>query len=237
LIVTVGVPICFFLQAIGLFLSYWTSVVMKLPPREIAASRASPRADLLEGWAYIRANPTVSGLLLTAIVPTAFGMPYMALLPMFARDLDIGPGGLGLLMTVMGVGSIVGSVVFTAAGDFKRKGRVMLVCAGAFGATLLCLAASAGLVLALVSLLAAGFTSAIYQATNQTLLHSIVPDHLRGRVISAYNLTWGMMPLGTLPLGSLADYTGAPFAVGVAGALCLAFACLAFLRLPAMRAL
>ena len=64
-----------------------------------------------------------------------------------------------------------------------------------------------------------------------------MPDALRGRVISAYNLTWGMMPLGTLPLGWLADHTGAPFAVGVAGALCLLFAGLAAARLPSMRAL
>jgi MFS family permease len=237
LIVTVGVPICFFLQAAGLLISYWTSVRMQFPPRDSNASLASPRADLIEGWRYIRATPAVSGLLLTAVIPTAFGMPYMALLPMFARDLDIGAGGLGLLMTVMGCGSILGSVAFTAAGDFERKGRVMLLCAGAFGGTLVCLAASGSLGLALCSLLGAGFTSAIYQATNQTLLQSIVPDHLRGRVLSAYNLTWGMMPLGTLPLGTLADHTGAPFAVGVAGTLCLLFAGLATLRLPSMRAL
>jgi MFS transporter, DHA1 family, staphyloferrin A biosynthesis exporter len=237
LIVSVGVPICFFLQAIGLFFSYWTSIAMRFPPRETSPSRASPTADLVEGWRYIRATPTVSGLLLTAMIPTALGMPYMALLPMFARDLEIGAGGLGLLMTVMGIGSIVGSIAFTAAGDFSRKGRVMLLCAGAFGGTLICLALSGTLALALASLLGAGFTSAVYQATNQTLLQSIVPDGLRGRVISAYNLTWGMMPLGTLPLGWLADYTGAPFAVGVAGSLCLLFACLAAARLPSMRAL
>lgn len=237
LIATVGVPICFFLQAGGLALSFWTSTAMRFPARDASLVRTSPRADLAEGWAYIRSTPVVSGLLLTAVVPTAFGMPYMALLPMFARDLDIGAGGLGLLMTVMGIGSVLGSVAFAMAGDFKRKGRVMLVCSGAFGAALLGLAASVGLYTALLSLLAAGFTSAIYQATNQTLLQSIVPDALRGRVISAYNLTWGMMPLGTLPLGWLADTTGAPFAVAVAGGLCVLFSGAAALRLPQMRAL
>jgi MFS family permease len=237
LISTVGVPICFFLQAGGLVLSFWSSMAMRFPARDGAARSTTPLGDLAEGWAYIRSSPSVSGLLLTATVPTCFGMPYMALLPMFARDLDIGAGGLGLLMTVMGIGSILGSVAFTAAGDFKRKGRVMLICSGAFGVTLLGLAASVGLYTALLSLLAAGFTSAVYQATNQTLLQSIVPDALRGRVISAYNLTWGMMPLGTLPLGWLADSTGAPFAVAVAGGLCLLFSIAAAARLPSMRAL
>src|SRR5947209_1723132 len=57
LIVSVGVTICFFLQAIGLFFSYWTSVAMRFPPREATPSRASPTADLREGWGYIRATP------------------------------------------------------------------------------------------------------------------------------------------------------------------------------------
>lgn len=237
LIVSVGISICFFLQAIGLLLSYWTTIAMRLPPREREATLASPRADLAEGWRYITTTPAVAGLLLTALIPTTLGMPYMALLPMFARELEIGAGGLGLLMTVMGVGSILGSVAFTAAGNFARKGQMMLTCSGLFGIALLLLAVSGNLAFALASLLAAGLSSAIYQATNQTLLQSIVPDGLRGRVISAYNLTWGMMPLGTLPLGWLADHTGAPFAVGVAGALVVLFSGYAALRLPAMRAL
>jgi MFS family permease len=237
LMVTVGAALCFFLQAIGLIVSFWTSLAMRLPPRPASAALGGPRADFVEGWRYIRETPTVSALLTISLVPTAIGMPYMALLPMFARDLEIGAGGLGILMTVMGLGSIAGSVVFAAIGDLEHKGRVMLAMAGAFGGSLLCLGASGGLVPALASLLGAGFTSAIYQATNQTLLQSIVPDGLRGRVISAYNLIWGIMPLGTLPLGWLADYTGAPIAVGVAGMLVVVITAAAAVRLPQLRTL
>ena len=236
-IALIGLPLCFFLQSIGLFYSFWASLALKLPPREIPATRAGPMADLAEGWSYIKRTPTVSGLLLTALVPTCLGMPYIAILPMFARDLEIGASGLGVLMTVLGVGSIVGSVVFTAAGDFKRKGRVMLLAAAAFGLALLGLAASDGLTFALLSLFAAGVASSVYQATNNTLLQVIVPDALRGRVISAYNLTWGMMPLGTLPLGWIADLAGAPFAVGIAGGLVVLFSAVVSLRLPQMRSL
>ena len=113
----------------------------------------------------------------------------------------------------------------------------MLLSAGVFGLMLLCLAASGSLATALLSLFGAGCASAVYQATNNTLLQTIVPDHLRGRVIAAYNLTWGLMPLGTLPLGWLADRTGAPLAVGVAGSLCLVFSIAAALRLPQLRGL
>jgi MFS family permease len=237
LLSTVGVAICFFLQAAGLIFAFWSSLAIRLPPHQGTRARASASQDLAEGWRYIRATPAVWGLLLSAAVPTALGMPYMALLPMFARDYEIGAGGLGALMTVMGCGSIAGSIGFAAAGDFPRKGRVMLLSAGLFGLALLALAGSGSLPLALASLFSAGCASAVYQATNNTLLQTIVPDALRGRVISAYNLTWGLMPLGTLPLGGMADYTGASPAVALAGGLCLTFSIVAAWRLPQLRAL
>jgi hypothetical protein len=56
-------------------------------------------------------------------------------------------------------------------------------------------------------------------------------------VLSAYNITWGVMPIGTLPLGWLADQAGAPFAVGVAGGLVVLFSVFVTVRLPSMRAL
>jgi MFS family permease len=237
LVTSVGVAACFFLQAAGLFFAFWTSLAMRVPPQERVARPGSPLVDLAEAWAYVRGTPEVAGLLLSALVPTALGMPYMALLPMFARDLGIGAGGLGILMTVLGVGSIAGSIAFSAAGDFRGKGRVMLLSAGAFGLALLGLAGSVTLPLTLASLFGTGFASAIYQAANNTLLQSIVPDALRGRVLSAYILTWGVMPLGTLPLGWLADQAGAPTAVGLAGALVVLFSAAVALRLPAVRAL
>ncbi len=237
LVTTVGTASCLFLQSAGLLLALWTSHAMRIPRVDRSGVTASPLADLAEAWAYVRTTPAVAGLLFSALVPTALGMPYMALLPMFARDLDIGAGGLGFLMTVLGFGSISGSVAFSAAGAFRGKGRLMLLSAGGFGVALLCLAASGTLPFALASLFASGFTSAFYQATNNTLLQTIVPDALRGRVLSAYILTWGVMPLGTLPLGWLADHWGAPAAVGLSGALVVLFSIFVTLRQPAVRAL
>jgi MFS family permease len=236
LIALVGVPICFFIQAFGLLLAFWTSVAMRVPARADVRQN-SALGDLAEGWRYIRSTPPVWGLLLSAMVPTVLGMPYMALLPLFARDLEIGASGLGLLMTIMGLGSISGSIFVGYLGDFRGKGPAMLASAGLFGISLLALAVSGHLYAALASLFAAGFTSAFYQATNNTLLQTSVPDQLRGRVISAYILTWGMMPLGTLPLGWLADSTGAPFAVALAGSLVVLFSLAVTWRLPQMRAL
>ena len=235
MIAAVGVPICFLAQSVGLFVSFVTTIMMRIPPRVLTRARSSPMGDLREAFAYIRRTPTVSGLLLAAAVPTVLGMPYLSLLPLFARDLEIGATGLGLLMTVVGVGSIAGSVLLTAMGTTRRIGWIMLATAAGFGISLLCLAASNSVATAMVSLIFTGGFSAIYQAANNTLLQSTVPDALRGRVLSFYILTWGLMPLGTLPLGWLSDQMSAAFSVGLSGTLVILFSLILIFRAPALR--
>ncbi len=235
MIAAAGVPICFLAQSIGLIVSFVTTVMLRIPPRDLTRARTSPMGDLREAFTYIRRTPTVSGLLLAAAVPTVLGMPYLSLLPLFARDLDIGATGLGLLMTVVGIGSVAGSVLLTAAGTGRRVGWIMLGAAAGFGVSLLCLAASNSVTTAMISLLFTGGLSATYQAANNTLLQTTVPDALRGRVLSFYILTWGLMPLGTLPLGWLSDHMSAAFSVGLSGTLVIFFSLLLMVRVPALR--
>ena len=235
MIAAVGVPLCFLAQSIGLFISLVTSAMLRIPGRDLARARSSPMGDLREAFAYIRRTPTVSGLLLAAAVPTVLGMPYLSLLPLFARDLDIGATGLGFLMTVVGAGSIAGSIILTAAGTTRRIGWIMLGAAAGFGISLLCLALSNSVTTAMISLVFTGGFSAVYQAANNTLLQTTVPDALRGRVLSFYILTWGMMPLGTLPLGWLSDHMGAAFSVGLSGTLVILFSLILIVRAPALR--
>ena len=235
MIAAAGVPLCFLAQSIGLMVSFVTSIMLRVPPRVLTRVRTSPLGDLREAFAYIRRTPTVSGLLLAAAVPTALGMPYLSLLPLFARDLAIGATGLGLLMTVVGIGSIAGSVLLTGIGTGRRVGWIMLGSAAGFGISLLGLAASTSVTTAMVSLLFTGGLSAVYQAANNTLLQTTVPDALRGRVLSFYILTWGLMPLGTLPLGWLSDQISAAFAVGLSGTLVIVFSLILMVRVPALR--
>ncbi|HEY3082962.1 MAG TPA: MFS transporter [Chloroflexota bacterium] len=236
LLATVGVAACFFAQAVSLALALATSLAMRPPPREAAPSgRPGPLADLAEAWRYVRRAPDVSGLLLAAAVPAGLGMPYLTLLPLFARDWGVGAAGLAVMVAAAGAGSTAGALAFALAGDARRQGYVLLLSGGLFGAALLALAASDGLVLALPGLLGAGFASAVYQATNNTLLQLTAPDALRGRVMSAYALCWGMTPLGALLQGWLAERLPITLVIGVAGALCLAFSLAVALWLPRVR--
>src|SRR5947209_2983199 len=142
-------------------------------------------------------------MLSLAALTTIFGMPYMQLLPAFARDvLDIGAGGLGLMMTAVGVGALIGSVAISNA-DKGLRGTILLGAAALFGLTLCLFSLSKVTFLALLLLAGAGMANAVLMNLNQTILQQTVPDHLRGRVMSVYMITFGLMPLGTLPAGMI----------------------------------
>jgi MFS family permease len=228
LIGIVGIAACFFVQAGGLLLALWTSLALRLAPRVSAGAQAtgsrSPVDDLREAYHYIRGNSAIASLLAAAAIPTLFGMPYMSFLPVFARDFGIGASGLGVLMMAAGMGSVAGSIGFTMAGNFRRKGAVQVTCIGLFGLSLLAFSFVSWLPGALALLACAGVSSSVYMATNMTLLQTLAPAELRGRIISVYMLSWGLMPLGTLPLGAIADSFGAPLAVALGGGLCALFA-------------
>ena len=194
--------------------------------------------DLVEGLRYVRGSPTILALLLLAFVPILFAMPYMVLLPVFALDiLDIGPEGLGWLMTASGVGALIGSLIIASISDFKRKGLLLMVLAFLFGITLVAFSTSSSLIPSLALLVGVGIASSGYMAVNNTLVQSNVTDEIRGRVMSVYMMTFGLMPIGALPIGALAEYVGAPLSVGVGGAIVAIFAVAMTVLRPSLRRL
>jgi hypothetical protein len=153
----------------------------------------------------------------------------------FARDiLHTGPGGLGMLMTAMGIGSIVGSVGVVLL-PMRHQGLSLFVSLAAFGLLLAAFAASTWLPLSVGLMGLLGVAQAIYMATNNTLVQLATPDELRGRVMSVYVTTWGLMPLGALPQGVLADWFGAPIVTAGVGLLSCLVVILMAVRSPALR--
>jgi hypothetical protein len=158
-------------------------------------------------------------------------------MPIFARDiLETGPEGLGTLMTAMGIGSVLGSVMIVVL-PFRRQGIVLLVSLTGLSLSLIALAASTSMTLSIIIMGLIGVTQSVYLATNNTLVQLAVPDALQGRVMSVYMTTWGLLPLGALPQGILAEFVGAPAVVAGAGLIsCVVIAVMA-VRTPALRAL
>jgi MFS family permease len=213
---------------------------MRVPPVSAAESRRAGEtgvwASLLEGLRYIRGNRLVVTLLLLSLVTMLVGMPYQSLLPVFAKDVhQIGSGGLGLLMACSGVGAIAGTLAIAGAGDFPYKGRVQLLALGATGVALALFGQASWLPLALVFLILTGGCQMMGMTLNQTLLQTSITDEMRGRVSSVHMLDAGLMPLGSLAAGGLAEALGAPAAVTVMGMVLAGIAALALLRLPILR--
>jgi len=201
-------------------------------------SKATVRSDLIEGLRYIRRSPVLPALLAMAIVPSAFGMPYMMLMPVFAIDVfNVGASGLGYLMAAAGIGALAGSFLVASLGDFKHKGALLMIASASFGVFLILFANSNYFYIALFFLLGVGMTNSIYMATNNTLLQINTEDRMRGRVMSLYMMTIGLLPIAVLPASAIAESLGGPVAIGAGGAILLIFTLAMTLLRPTLRRL
>jgi MFS family permease len=239
LVVGVGVGGCYLFQAaLFLFASVWTMQIA-LPDATAArvdAARLSIWGSFVDGLQYVRSNQTVLTLLALALVPIVLAQPYSTLVPVFARDVfDIGAIGQGVLLSVPGIGAVLGAGAIAWMGGWPRRSLLLLGGVVVFGAGLIAFALSPWLSLALVALLFVGLASTSYRAVNQTLLQTHTEDGYRGRVMSIYLLDRGLTPLGSLLAGTLAAVVGARDAVAVLGMLTVAFAVALVLRVPAIR--
>jgi MFS family permease len=166
--------------------------------------------ELVEGLRYVVGSPILLTLLSMALVPTLLGMSYQSFLPVFARDI-FGDGihrnaeGLGVMMTLSGIGALVGSLVVASMQDFPRRALLQLFGGLGFGVFLAVFAVQGTFGLALFALVMLGFMSAYFQALNSTMVMSASDPNYYGRVMSVYMMTFSLMPLGTLPMGFVAD--------------------------------
>lgn len=237
------------LKIIGIPGVYWIVTISyvgviltttKIPPGEhIAAKADAPMmADILEGLRYVKGNRIIITLLVMSFVPILLAMPYQMLMPVFARTIfKAGETGLGLLMSATGVGALIGSMITASLGDFQRKGILMLMTGAAFGFFLMPFALSGSLVPASIFLLAVGTSSSIFMSLNTSLLMSNTPVELIGRVMSIFMMTFGLMPLGTVPSGALAEIIGVPLTVAGGGAVLFLFIIVLIITQPIIRQL
>ncbi len=222
---------CYVVSAALLFL---------IPPLGTPArgSNGTVSGDIGEGLRYVRRSPVLLGLLIMAMVPIAFGMPYQMLMPIFAADvLDVGASGLGYLMGAAGVGALAGSLLVATLGDFKHRGLLLLGGSALFGVFLILFAGSPYFYLSLFFLLGVGAASSSYMAINNTLLLINTEEGVRGRVMSLYMMTIGLYPVAVLPVAAIAESFGAPLAVGAAGAILVLFTLAMALLRPTLRSL
>ena len=207
-------------------------------PATVTTRRTSIGKDIKEGLSYIKSNKVALMLILLMAVVALFALPYVWLMPVFARDvLGVGEAGYSQLMMAVGVGGLGGALTAAKLGDFKHKGWLLIGSALTFTVTLILFAMSRSLPLSLVLSVIIGGANGLFGAVTNALLLSIIPDEFRGRVMGLFLISWQLPSIGSLMLGAATDWVGLPVAV-VAGALIsIVFILGATLRLPALRRL
>src|SRR5437899_2238094 len=222
----VGVAMCFFLNGLSFIAVIAGLMMMRLPIFERKIEIVSAGEHAWEGILYSIKHPRVRTILLLFLAVGVFGWSYTVLMPAFARDvLGRGANGYGVLMSASGAGAFIGALVVATYGHLFTPRRLALGGVWLFSAALLAFSLSRNFYVALAFLFVAGFGMLLFFSTSNTVLQTIVPDDMRGRVIGVWSLVFGaMIPLGSLEAGAAAHWVGTPFALAFGAIICAASA-------------
>ena len=207
-------------------------------PSAPLSSKKGFLGQILEGLNFIRSNEIFYSLIALSIFNGIFGLSYVILMPIFARDiLEVGSRGYGFLQTSGGAGSVLGALTVAYLARSGKKGWQITFGAMAFGMLLIGFAFSTWYPLSLGLLFLVGWANDLYLTTTGSVLQLRVPDQLRGRVMAVYGLTWSLMPLGGMIAGTIAEFAGAPVAVATCGFLVTSMALGLAVAVPRVRRL
>jgi MFS family permease len=225
--------------AVGLYVIA-TVATLGLPTHGMTARRERGRVltELTDGFAYIWRTPLMRLLLLTAMLMPLFAFPVQLVLPVFAEDVfDRGPAALGVLMAGAGLGGLAGALLAASLDGAQHKGRLMLVGGVAQGVLFVAFALTPAFLPAVGLLALANVGGMLFMTTNNATIQARVPEEYRGRVMAVLMMSFGVMPLGVVPMTLLADALGAPLAVTATSLLLLATIGIVFARSSQLRTL
>lgn len=235
----IGMGKCFFLNSISYLAFIGAIALIRIDTCRSAEDQPSMWKDFKSGLRYVRGHSAVRTLVLMAAVPSIFAMPYSMLMPVFVKEvLHADVRGLGFLTSAVGIGGLSGALTLARLSKSEHKGRILTTASLLLPIMLVLFARSQAFNLSMVYLIAVGFSSLLYFASINSLIQTIVPDELRGRVVSTYMFAFvGLGPIGQLGIGAIAHAVGAPMAVTFGGVVCMACALLVLAFQPQIRRL
>jgi MFS family permease len=236
LVAKIGEGWCFFANSMSYIAVIVGLLLMRVAPRVLRPS-GSPIAHIIEGFKFVRNTAPIRAILLLLGVVSLVAMPYTVLMPIFAdRILHGGASGLGILMGATGVGALLGALTLATRTGVYGLGRWITFSCGGFAITLVTFAFSRIFWLSTALLVPVGFCMMLQMSSSNTLIQAMVPDELRGRVMSVYSMMFmGMAPFGALFGGALADKLSAPITVSMGAVAALGGAVIFGMRLPKLR--
>jgi len=223
LIGLVGIAICFYINAISFLAVIAGLWRISLPDRGTEKKKFGSLKEILsdihEGLVYIKGKEIIKQPLLLLALISTFVMNFNVLVPVFAHQgLHQNATGYGLLMTCMGIGSFVGAVTIAANSSSNPKQKYLVGGAAGMSLFLLILGFEKSFWLVCITLFVIGFCSIMFTALVNSTIQLNSADNMRGRVMSVYSLVFGgVMPIGSLFAGNLAEFAGAPACMIISG--------------------
>ncbi len=238
LISIIGMSGCFYLNGISFLAVIIALFYIKFGNNPLRKNNSALK-DIHEGLVFIGRNPLFLALVSVVAAMSLFGIAYIILMPVFASHvLGEGIRGLGVLMSSAGLGALGGALSLARLGDFKFKGKLLVYSAFLFSVSLIIFSLSKNYLLAILALVLVGYCSVIPIALVNTLLQINVPNEFRGRVMSLFMITFaGVMPLGNLVSGTLAQSWGVSAALFFCGSVCLVLFALINFLFPGLKKL
>jgi MFS family permease len=225
---------CFFASLSAVLL--WLGI--RLAPSTTAPSSGGVLHHMKEGVNFIRTNEIYYTFIGMTFFNSVFGMSYLILMPVFARSvLNVGSQGFGFLQSAGGAGALIGVLAVAWFSHSRGQSRLAIFGAIAFGIFLISFALSNSYQLSLILAVALGVASQFYMTIISAILQVNLPNELRGRVMGIYGLTWELMPVGGMIAGAIAEFAGAPMAVGFGGFMVAGMAIAVAIFLPSIRRL
>lgn len=233
-----GAQTAFFINAASYLAVIWALLAMRMP-RFVAEGRVSLGEDIREGLALVVRHRAVLVLLLIVAALSFLGRPYIRLMPAVAREvLGVGPEGLGLLQAAPGMGTVLAVFAISWSSARMQSGAMLLAAAFAMGVVVTLFGFSTSFPLSVGLLVAVGLGQSVAMATANTLLQTSVAPGARGRAMGLFGtVAFGMMALGTLPAGAVADFYGLNWALGLGGIILMVLISVVALTAPWIRRL
>lgn len=235
----VGPAWCFTLNGLSFIAVIVALLMIKIAPRAAAPRRASAWADLQEGLRYIIRTPAIRTLIGLVGVTSLFGVSSATLFPAWAVNVLGGDATTtGLLQSARGVGALISALTIASLGRFTFKGKLLTLGSLTFPLLLILFSMIRWLPLSLLILVPSGMAIILIMNLANALVQMLAPDALRGRVMSVYSLTFfGLMPMGALWAGAVAEVAGEPAAIILGAAISLAFGLVLWVFAPWLRKL
>ena len=236
LVAAVGEGWCFLLNGLS-YVAVIAGLLMVQTRSRPHPPAGSPLEAIREGLTFVGRTAPIRALLILLGLVSLAGMPYTVLMPVVAdRVLHAGATGYGILMGATGVGAIGAALTLASRQTIRGLGSWVAGGCAVFGLSLALFASVRTFWIAGGLLTVAGYSMMVQMASSNTLIQSMVPDRLRGRVMAVYSMMFmGMAPFGALLAGTIAEPLGPSLTIGAGGVLCL-FASIVFTsRLPVLR--